>query len=101
MIRIILFEGLKFIQILDDIYVEVNGSQIIMKVIKVSDKEVVFESSVYVRYGMLVRDYFVMMEKVFERVEVKYNVEEKMGSICGLVFFVGFVVVFFFFRRRK
>lgn len=100
-IRIILPEGSKFTQIPDDIHVEANGSQITMKVTKVGDKEVVLESSAYVRYGMLARDYFAMMEKVPERVEVKYNVEEKTGSTCGPAFLVGLAVVPLLLRRRK
>ncbi|WP_367884962.1 CGP-CTERM sorting domain-containing protein [Thermococcus sp. JCM 11816] len=42
-----------------------------------------------------------MMEKVPERVEVKYNVEEKTGSTCGPAFLVGLAVVPLLLRRRK
>ncbi len=82
-IRITLPQHSEFTQLPEDIDVEANGSRITMKVTKVSKNEVTIESSAYIRYGMLARDYFAMMEKLPSKAEVKYTVGKRKRAPVG------------------
>ncbi|MDI3475727.1 MAG: hypothetical protein PWQ79_892 [Thermococcaceae archaeon] len=100
-IRITLPQHSEFTQLPEDIDVEANGSRITMKVTKVSENEVTIESSAYIRYGMLAKDYFAMMEKLPPKAEVKYTVGEEKTGTCGPALLLGLAIVPLLLRRRK
>ncbi len=100
--RIKLPDGAKFTKIPSNIDIEANGSKVIMTVEKLSDREIVIRSQVFIRYGMETKDYSSMMAKVPTKVEFQYTVSKKSGgSICGPALIVSLVVVPLLLRRRR
>ncbi|WP_297520005.1 CGP-CTERM sorting domain-containing protein [Thermococcus sp.] len=99
--HITLPDGAKFTQIPKDINIDANGSRVIMRVKKVSDRELVITSQVFLRYGMKTHDYSAMMAKVPTQVEFKYTMSEKSGGICGPAAILGLAVIPLVLRRRR
>ena len=102
--RFILPEGAKFTELPENIDVELNGSRVVMNVEKVSDREVVVKSNVFLRYGTPVDAYEVLMSKVPDKVEFKYTMTEgsSSGGICGPALIVGLAVLpLLLYRRRR
>jgi len=101
--RFVLPEGAKFIELPKNIDVEMNGSKVVMTVEKVSDREIVVKSHVYLRYGTPVEAYTALMSKVPDRVEFKYTLAESGSSkgICGPAVVVALAVLPLLLRRRR
>ncbi len=92
--RFTLPEGAKFTELPEDVHVTLNGNSVSMTVEKVSDREVVIRSSVFLRYGTPLKDYQALMGKIPDRVEFKYELPSggKKG-ICGPAFAVALIVL--------
>ncbi len=100
--RITLPEGGKFTQVPKDIVIEANGSRVVMKIEKKSDREIVIHSNVYLRYGMLRKDYSAMMAKVPTQVKIEYTLSSgSKGGICGPAAIIVLAALPLLFRRRK
>lgn len=102
--KFILPEGAKFTELPESINVDINGSRVIMTVRKVSDREVIVKSQVYLRYGTPLKAYQELMAKVPNRVEFKYTLTESGSSkgICGPAFVVGLALLpLLLYRRRR
>ncbi|WP_456424035.1 CGP-CTERM sorting domain-containing protein [Thermococcus sp.] len=100
--KFVLPEGAKFTELPKNINIELNGSRIVMTVEKVSDREVVVKSNVFLRYGTPVDAYRALMAKVPSKVEFKYTLTEggSSRSICGPALIVGLAVIPLLLRRR-
>ncbi|ASJ00909.1 hypothetical protein [Thermococcus gorgonarius] len=98
--RIILPEGYKFTSIPQNISVETKAGSVKMTINKVSDREVVISSNVYLTYGAPSKDYRDLMAQIPENVEFKY---EKTGGsgICGPAGLLLIGLVPLIIRRRK
>jgi len=100
--RITLPEGARFTKIPKDIDVEANGSRVIMKVSRVSDREIVITNQVFLRYGMKMHDYSAMMAKVPTQVNIEYTLSSgSKGGICGPAAMIVLAALPLLLRRRK
>jgi hypothetical protein len=100
--RFVLPEGAKFVKLPADIAVEMKGNRVIMKVKKVSDREIVVRSEVFLRYGTPLKDYQTLMEKVPDSVEFGYTLSGEKGGICGPALIMALAIVpLLVYRRRR
>ncbi|WP_297068724.1 CGP-CTERM sorting domain-containing protein [Thermococcus sp.] len=100
--KITLPEGGKFTQVPANIAIEANGSKVMMKIEKKGDREIIIHSNVYLRYGMLRKDYVAMMARVPAEVKIGYTLPSgSKGGICGPAALVALVIVPLLLRRRK
>jgi len=100
--HIILPSGAKFTEIPSDINVTANGSSVVMKVEKLSDREIIIHSRVFLRYGMYTGDYKDLMAGIPTKLEFRYTLSSGGSGICGPAFAVGLVILpLLFIRRRK
>ena len=99
--RIKLPEGYAFVSLPDDIEVKTKAGSVVMKVKKLSDREVLIESNVYIRYGVPADAYRALMAQVPDNVEFRYVVKAEEGKgICGPVLMVGLALLPLIWRRR-
>ncbi|WP_297072586.1 CGP-CTERM sorting domain-containing protein [Thermococcus sp.] len=100
--RITLPEGYKFVEVPKSIDVKTKAGNVVMKVTKVNDREVLIESNVYLRYGIPAEAYKELMAKVPDNVEFKYVVKAEEGNgICGPALLVGLALLPLLLLRRR
>ncbi len=104
--RISLPTGYKFTSIPSDIDVKTRAGSVTMKVQRLSDREILITSNVYIAYGVPADAYKAFMAKVPNKVEFKYEVTAEEGSggkgICGPAAIVGLAVLpLLLYRRRR